>query len=312
MANTDTDSTIVRYTGDHELLFTDPEIIAVLAAPPFWQGTNQEGATTNFGKGNTVEETLSFSTGVSVGWSVGVELDFGSFTQSGFSAKVKKNLRLEANWTRSKSFETYQVFGSGSEDKVIFTSIPFDVYYYEIVTSEDPDVKPGDTMVISLPRKPQMLSVSRKFFNENNGGFLDIDESVLSHKISGDPRSYPNAVPRDVGWVLEAEEVTVCEGSDGKIETGISISEKVGFGTAADLSVSVEAEVKAGGVTLGSSYGFSFGYDYNIQNIENTFYEGSVPCIPDFVDSYSFLLYMRPFGLKGKEFILINYVVNSL
>lgn len=40
-ANLDNDTPVVRYTGEHELLFTDRTIIAVLACPPYHGGSGQ-------------------------------------------------------------------------------------------------------------------------------------------------------------------------------------------------------------------------------------------------------------------------------
>ncbi len=312
LANTDSDSTIVRYTGEHELLFSDPKIIAVLAAPPYYKGVNENGATTRFGKRETQSESNAFSTGVSVGMSVGVSVR-GSFivdTQSGFSAKVKRTAHFDHSWTGSKSTSTYSIFGSGSEDLVIFTSVPFDVFYYEIISSDDPDVVPGEIMTISLPRKPELLSVSRDFYNANNGDFLPIDNRVLGH-VTGNPWSYPSAIPSGLEWCLRSDDfIHVGEGY-GDITTGVSKTEGIGEGSAAKMEVTAEAEVQLGGVTAGIHGGYRYGFQYEIENIEETWYEGVVPSISQGYagSGYRFMLYVSPYSVGGQKFVVVNYAV---
>jgi len=45
-------------------------------------------------------------------------------------------------------------------------------------------------MTVNVPREMRTLSVSRDFYNENNGAGDDIDSAVLKHTI-GDPKRAP-------------------------------------------------------------------------------------------------------------------------
>ena len=107
------------------------------------------------------------------------------------TSKTKRTFKASMDWTAtaSASIETTVSYSSGpGEDKVVFSSVPFDVYYYEVISSPDPKAV-GETITINLPREPQTFSVSRTFFNDNNGEAMDIDERILPHTI-GDPWSY--------------------------------------------------------------------------------------------------------------------------
>lgn len=44
--NADGDSALVRYDGDYELLFTDPQLVTVMASPPWQEGVGQDIAST--------------------------------------------------------------------------------------------------------------------------------------------------------------------------------------------------------------------------------------------------------------------------
>src|SRR5262249_51655120 len=71
--NVDTDSTVLKYSdADYKLVFTEPIVLAALAAPPAAQGIGQnvDACFTAFGNTSTTiterERSLSFSAGVTV------------------------------------------------------------------------------------------------------------------------------------------------------------------------------------------------------------------------------------------------------
>jgi hypothetical protein len=221
------------------------------------------------------------------------------------------------DWISSQSseIEKYIAYSSGpGEDKVIFTAIPFDVYYYTVISSPDPsDV--GNPMTINIPREMQTLSVSRSFYNSNNGDHPDVDSQVFQHTI-GDVLSYPSLSERNAllsGEGLYSDLSPVGVGS-GSITVGISTTQGQGAGTFSDFSVTVESEVGSGGFTAGVSAGFHYGHEYTVTNTESTMYEGTVGDIPDGSytpdKAYSFGLFTYPafpasFG--GQEFAVVNY-----
>src|SRR5262249_31593377 len=81
-------------------------------------------------------------------------------------------------------------------DAVVFTSFPYDVYDYAIVSSDVPALV-GKTMSIMLPRSPVTRIVSRTYFNARvpDGG-LRIDERVLKH-TPGDVHSYMSLLEKN-------------------------------------------------------------------------------------------------------------------
>jgi hypothetical protein len=319
LANVDDDSPIVEYTGQRELLFSDPTVIAVLACPPYHGGTGQDvaGCGTTFGRSTAsgVEETES--TGFSAGFSVGYEYEdpFG-ISKSSFKTTVENSM----DWisSTSREVEKYVAYTSGpDEDKVIFTAVPFDVYYYTVISSPNPG-EVGKNLSINIPREIQTLSVSRTFYNENNGDNPDIGAQVLGHAI-GKVWSYPAPWERDAFLTgcapdgLESDETTVGVGS-GYQTIGIRISQGRGTGTYSDISTTIEAEYGLGGVTFGMSAGFHYGFEYTVTNTQSTFYEGMVGDIPDVIYtgdmSYIFGLFTYPCTLDEQNFTVVNYWVD--
>ena len=213
------------------------------------------------------------------------------------------------DWISSQSseIEKYIAYSSGpDEDKVIFTAIPFDVYYYTVVSSPDPS-EIGKPMTINIPREMQTLSVSRTFYNTKNGDKPDIDGQVLNHTI-GNVWSYPSLLERNALLTndgLYSIDSPVDVGS-GSITVGISTTQGQGTGTFSDFSVKVESEVGSGGFTAGVSAGFHYGHEYTVTNTESTMYEGTVGDIPDTHYSadkaYIFGLFTYPFEHEEQTF----------
>jgi hypothetical protein len=114
------------------------------------------------------------------------------------------------------------------------------------------------------------------------------------------------------GGGLQSMESPVGVGS-GSVTVGIRKSEGKGSGTSFDFGVTIESEVGAGGVTMGTSLGFHYGYDCNVTNTESTLFEGSVGDIPqesyDSTKAYSFGLFAYPFTHGDQQLTVVNYWV---
>lgn len=201
-------------------------------------------------------------------------------------------------------------YSSGKdEDKVVFTAVPFDVYYYKVIDSGgDPDVKEDGTLTISVPRKPQTLAVPRDYYNTNNGDFPDVDETIFHHTI-GNVKSYPRSPDQSGVW---SDEVSVGIGT-GSTEAMIEITTGEGTGVNFDYTVEISSEVGTGGVVVGASAAFSYGYSFEVTNTRSTFYKGVVDDIPSGYSlaeyGYSWGLCAYPASLGANKFTVVNYWV---
>ncbi|UCH29020.1 MAG: hypothetical protein JSV06_12210, partial [Myxococcales bacterium] len=321
--NIDHDSAMVRYDGDYELLFTNPTIVATMASPPYRSGIGQseDDTVSTFGKvsGTTVEEetAIGFSTGMSVGY----EADFGIFGGAEMSLSIEQSLDFTS--TQSKTIEKYNSYTSGpGEDKVVFSTVPFDVYYYTIVSSPaEEDV--GRTVTINIPREIQTLASSTVFYNEHNGEGVDVDETVFAHQ-TGDVWSYPSA--DDKNQILREAESgqsgyqslwngprPVSEGT-GFDTIGISTTEGSARGASMDVDVKLEfSATSPGGAKVGTSVGFHYGYSYSLSTEDTAFFEGSVGNIPaaqytpNNLYKYGLMVYPQSYG--DQSFVVMNYWV---
>jgi hypothetical protein len=232
------------------------------------------------------------------------------------------------NWGSSESKEITETWAYSTgmgEDKVIFTAVPFDVYYYKVISAPDEaagengePLKPGSTMVINIPRKSGTYHQELDYYNEHNGDTWDV---VLPHTL-GNPLSY--AKESDVAGIKAQAGnkglfTTTSSMRNGTSATGTS-SLNVEQVTSAEknfdyeLEDTFEAEVKVGGATIGGSAGYHYGHSITNTTSSGLFIEGEVPDIPQANHStdldFRWGLLMYPVSGTGQNFNLVTYWVD--
>jgi hypothetical protein len=82
-----------------------------------------------------------------------------------------------------------------------------------------------------------------------------------------------------------------------------------------ECSVTVEAEVTAGGMSVGKSDGFSYGYSYSSSVSSGTYIEGEVPDIPeesyDYTYQFHWGLMAYPYSTDDQNFTVVSYWVDN-
>jgi hypothetical protein len=317
--NVDTDSTVLAYDGaSYRYAFSEPIVIAALAAPPYQAGIAQNYGACSTAFGNTTssgsesERTVSLSAGVSVG----ADFDF-DLVQGGF--ELEEKLTVEASRITSHAYQLDRtiLFQSGwNEDLVVFTTVPMDIYTYTVLAHEDPSLV-GQQIEIRLPRDPILLQADRAYYNEH---LLDdgmrIDASVFQHTL-GDLASYPtraqkNGLLAQYGG-LQHGPVSVGQGS-GSTQVTIQVGESWSTGNALDVSYEFELKVTGGGVMGGFSVGAAASSSLRVTSGQQTTYTGTVGAIgaADFAThQYQFGLftYVVPQALRGYRLEVLNYWV---
>lgn len=317
-ANVDRDSALVRYDGDHQLKWTDPQVVALLSAAPFYDaksGISQQlgNSYTAFGTATSTTDLKERSLGFSVGRTFGYEANFLNL------AKTKWKVSLEAAFdtVASNSREHYQsvTFATGVEDSAVFTVVPFDVYRYTVVSApEGAEADVGKVMTINMPRKPQTLLATAAFFDANNGEGADI--SPLFHHTVGDPKSYPGDAAADeacgTAKCFRSESYGVGEGS-GFTELMISEASATSTKLAFDFSQTFSFEVSGAGVTSGASVRFHEGWAIQLTTTQWTVFTGRVGHITGLTPatSYRFGLFAHPvaYAGAGNQTLMVDYWV---
>lgn len=310
--NVDNDTPLLSYdVGSYQLVFTQPIIIAAIAAPPCYgpdSGVDQvtSACTTAFGQvtstTTTKEQTVSVRASVSFGFSVEERV----FTQS--SLELKATLATTSSFIQGQaySFEKSVVFTTGPlEDSVIFTTVPLDRYTYTIVSHPDSALI-GKHLYVDLPREPITLIVERDFYNSNvSQGSLKIDNSIFSHSV-GDPRSYPtlndkNAIKgQHVSQFLENGPQSVGQGS-GNTQVTMAVGNTLSQGHSMAVDFDLDVEGSVGAVLAGFSVGAGKENALSIESGNLTQYIGTIGSLTN----------RTTFGTKQYSFGLFTYVYSS-
>lgn len=271
-------STVMEFLK-HEILLTEPKILAVIASPPYWEGINQAEGSTSYGEstssGSSESSKIGFSAYQALGFEAGID---GAF-------KVKMVAKIEAGFDYSSS-QTTEITESVSrttvsgEDMVVFTCIPYDVYYYKIISTNDPNSKIGSIVTVNTPRIPITIPTEVDFFNENNGLFEDIGTDILCH-TKGNPRSYASYETISAQIVASGYYTPLVRGKNvgqGSGTTTLSMEETKTSEQNYEMSLQVgyDGEVNISGISIGGGSELHGGYSYSISCSNSTTIEGTV------------------------------------
>lgn len=318
--NVDTDSPVLSYSAaEYRLVFSEPIVLAALAAPPTRDGIGQNvgGSFTAFGNTTSSSAASERSVTFSAGVTAGVNLDGGALTQSEF--ELKGTLTTAATVTQGRAYELSQtiVFSTAPrEDTVVFTTVPIDRYTYTILSHPDPALV-GDQVVVDYPRTPVTLQAERSFYNSSiPAGAQRVDESVFQHTV-GDPTTYPsiaekNAIRSSRGG-LEVGPQAVGQGA-GTTEVTLQVGTAISSGGSLAVGFELDVETTAGGVLVGTSVGVESTSTWRVESGSSTTYTGVIGAIDaaNFAGNrYSFGLFtytLRPVGGR-QQFQVLNYWV---
>lgn len=228
----DDDTAMLSYSsGSHELVFTEPVILAAIAAAPCATNLGQDLSTacrSAYGTAVSDSSTKTDGTTFSGRASVGGGVDGGPTPNSiEMSLSLEKRARswTSASYTLTKTllYET-----GANEDSVVFASVPLDLYTYTVLSHPDPTLV-GTEVVVRLPREAITVMVTRDKYNESVlEDWQKIDGRIFQH-TEGDPSSYPS--PAEKSALLnrylgvEGTATSVGEGSGRTVSTISSFDE---------------------------------------------------------------------------------------
>ena len=341
----DNDSiSIIRYTGEHFLDFTEPVVLAALAAAPCIDNIGQnttDSCSTSWGDAQTGAAGRSFT--VTLHGSVGVGVG-----AAGAGASVKSLAVFSAAASRqvSDSYEltVSRTFSTGPfEDGVVFTSMAMDRYVYQKIAAGLPDDGfVGERILVNLPRGTDIRLVTREYYNSSlspnpDNPPLRIDENIFQH-TPGNLSTYPTEQEKDAILAdaqaivnkarrltqaqrfspivalpgLEVGPVSVGEGG-GASELALEYTESFGSANALELGFEFVGETLAG-AAASFSVGLSAERELEVSHGDTTLYAGSVGSIPEenyARNQYEFGLFAYLMAIDDQEFEVINFWVEQ-
>ena len=321
-ANVNHDSLSISFDeGEYQLVFTEPVLIAALAASPCYTdlGQNTDACRTEFGTAEsttvTVEDTFTVTAGVTVGF----EAEFSVLGTKVGGIEALGTVKERASRIKSEAYTLTKriVYTTGPvEDTVVFTTIPLDQYTYTITSHPDPELI-NSKIVVSMPRSPVEIQVERSFYNANAapGGPL-VDSSVFTHE-AGDPLSYPGQADKDAALQLyEGFEIgpTTVGAGGGSTTLEINVATETGSTTAYGTEYELAVQATAGVVVAGFSVGVDTERSLQIVHGDESSYVGTVSNLP--TDTFAangydwgLFTYVLDDHESGQEFEVINYWV---
>lgn len=328
------DVILFKYAEEHILDFTEPVVLAAMAAPPceFGIGQNTDACAATWGSATSAqfERTYNVTASASISGGVGFAGGGVDFEMKGtWSFAASKETSESYEITRSQTFETGPL-----EDSVVFTVLPIDRYTYNNIAHHDP-TQLGAVYTVDLPRSITILIASRDFYNATvQEDALQIDDRVFEH-VPGRISSYPTASLKDsilareksqledfrlalvessrfdlveaLGG-LEVGPVSVGEGS-GATELALEYVEVEGESNSLELGYEFEVEV-AFGALFGFSVGLSRERTLSVSHGDSSTYSGTIGSIDadNFADNrYRFGLFTYIQALEGQEFEVLNF-----
>jgi hypothetical protein len=182
--------------------FSDPTVIAVLGAAPYYKELYEQSGEysgtignigTTYGTGEERSSSLGGSISASAGVTFGFEDGLSIFGKKIFSQEFEVEVKssFTQSWTSTTSVSTSQSFTNlTSDDQVVAMVIPYDVFYYEIYAK---DSEAPELMEVRIPYSPVMQSMSLNYYNrvtKNMPSAPKITPEVLNKHVVGDPRTY--------------------------------------------------------------------------------------------------------------------------
>lgn len=329
-ANIDNDSLVLKYSGSdaqtdsaYKLVFTQPVIIAALAAPPCSVEFHQDvqGCSTSFGtsvvSNRTTEQSWNYSASASVGFSASFDIGVEIGQSAILTALTEESNSIASSYSLTKSV-TYT--SGGNQDGVIFTSIPYDQYTYTILSHPEPELI-GKEIVVSLPRNPITILTTLDFYHAHiHPDGMKINSSVFSH-TPGEIHTYPsesakNQIAVSHGATNDFYESKVIDVGQGPFSTtaSLNISKETSQTVSRGYEWSSDIETTAVSVVVGFSVGEGENNSLTISSGEESDYSGTVSNINslNFSDTYSYGLFTyihTPSTHPEMKFEVINYWV---
>ena len=334
LANTDNDSSYMNYAGKHYFTYTDPQVLAVLASPPYFADLldrddlsgNYPESTTSYSSSTGSGGGSTGSTTISVGAYVSYEQDIKIFGVTVASWEAEATITAGFTWETEHTStleQTITYSATSGEDKVAFYSIPMEIYEY---TSYVPDGKGGYDEVITAVNIPHEASVRLLSLDDYEAIAEDysvlpaISGSVLTHTL-GDPASYPSNTTSSGPKIAEYEGTPAsvgftAAGGGSTISQEIAMSEEKSNAYIGFASIDTKLGAGAGGVKVGVVAGFEGGGGTVKISTSGSSFSGELQDMPIEAQNYGYAMNWRIFCYQYKQgkvsFPVVSYAVTDV
>lgn len=296
----DDDSLIMRphsLSKKPEFYFSDPQVIAVLQAAPYFEDLGNVGSTSltkSQGSGSGMIQGINASLGAWFAWDVEAGVVFKAASWSG-KIGGKFSAGYEYEFSYEEEFST--TYTSADDDSVALVMSPYVRYYYELW---DPDAKKWCEVGIDVPSGIQVTQITVDDYDRVAGlNGWDTIRGNLLFNTPGDPMTYIGASGpgkqngtwwggRTIGGGGTDNYITL--GKDGgSIAQSMSASDTYTHTITSGGTFFTEMEFIGAAVGGGFSVEVEYTGGFFLTSFYGTSYEGSVTGIaPQYGSDYSF------------------------
>ena len=335
-ADTDLDTTLIVYTGVHNLTYSDPKVLAIIAAAPYFEDVDVISDYDYAWRNTTSFATIKGegdSDLVSVDLKAGAYVAYSSNTL-GFATETETSINFTMDWEHEVARTTeytisYQT--SQDQDSVVMYSVPMENYLYYVYTPDENGVYQGKVELISRVFQPVTQVVTLDYYESIRKDFGDAMPPIAGMAITstpGDPGSYPSSSSGyDVINEWNSDPAGISFGN-GAITQEITYTEEniesYKFGGALDFKLGAGAHVEAGmgfaktehNVTGGIQFSLNPSGGYATLNLEGTTVSGTVANMPlkfqDYGYYYNWKLFSYRYNVGESSIPVISYIVNDV
>lgn len=324
-ADTDKDSILMRYTGEpNEYFFSDPKILAVLQASPYFKDIDyvDAGETSvqyNEGHTNQMEHGLTVGIEVQAGGEVGLPLIGTSKLTAGVSTEFNRT------WGESTT-KTYSLnYSAGLENSVALVMTPYVRYHYE---TYDTATKKWIPMIVDSPQSPRASIITVEKYDQVAAmeKWEKIGGNILKN-TAGFPATYDKTKAKKnnfesgkaVGAKTASNFVKVGSGdSAGSMSQTISVEKTKFVNMSWTVKEVFEAEKKTGNILIGVSQSAGYTGSSSQADFKGHDYIGQVASIPRDHEGYSFSWlfgsWKGEIEVEGKKdsFAVLGYLVKDV
>ncbi|MDR3277174.1 MAG: Ig-like domain-containing protein [Oscillospiraceae bacterium] len=257
------DDTVVLDFKERRFTYSDPKLLAVLAAPPVFSeladmdgGDNYMGSETTFadtkGEGQAESTAATFSLGAYLSFDYDYKVGGVSAATFEFELEYKHSWTWESSTQDTVSY-TYEYGTQGATDSVALYSIPTDFFVYEVTQPNENGETVKQEMTIVIPYSPVVKVISAEEYDEVAAAYSSYLPTVRGNLLThtpGQPETYlASATGLIAPRIFDGSYAGVHFGS-GSIKQAISVEREEEEST----SNNDEISFKAGGgsaVTVG-------------------------------------------------------------
>ena len=334
MVDIDLDTVIIEYTGLHYLTYSDPKVLAIIAAAPYFEDVDvisdydyawQNTTTYSFmvGEGHADLHAVDFEGGFYI--STEKEVGGGKIElETSLNATVEWEMEHTKTTEYTMTFETSQ-----DEDSVVFFSTPTEHYVYRFKV---PDGKGGytetiDTISNTFTPAYQVLTLDYYESIQSNYTTLPSIKGEALTSTPGDPSSYPastsgynviaqwNSDPAGVSFGNGAitQEVTITEEDSESINAGVTWDFQFGGGVGLQSDV-LQSEVDTTG---GIQWSLNPTWGTTELNLTGSSFSGTVTNMPLEFQDYGYYYNWKLFAYNykfsdGTSVPVVSYVVGDI